>query len=511
MDHAALELTGIAFVALAATIFGMIMVRLRQPAILGYIFAGAILGGGGLGIVTDRESIGLLAELGVVLLLYFIGMELSLRSFRQVWRIAVITAGVQIALSMIVVFGLAESFGFSDGEALLFAFSLAISSTAVAVKVLEDIGELRTRIGRITIGILIAQDLAVAPMLIILHDFKGSGFDITILIKLLLAIAILLVVIIAMTRARKISMPFRQLWVDKSDLAPLMALTWCFVFAGFFGLIGISPAFGAFLAGLVVGNSSERQIVHNNAGPVQAILLMIFFLSVGLLVDFGFILENLFLVLFFWVFVVVAKSMLNMLLLRLQGLSMADSFMIGLTLGQLGEFTFVMAAVAIDVQIIDTLTHKLLIAVTVLTLVSTPINIDIVRRLSHPAARRAGNFTKVFRLIYFRERRVTVLVSRFIGSGMLAILDSIDQYLSKATNRTRRAKQKFRTSTDQTISPDVPTAPSYAPDFTQGLHDDAPPQEKTEKPRDQHATKPQPPEKSELAAILDEDDEEDKR
>ncbi len=162
------NLTGIAVVVLAALLCGLAMERLRQPAIVGYILAGVLLGPSALALVENRDQVDVLAELGVLMLLFVIGMELSLRVFRRLWRLAVTATLFQIGASTAVMLVASRLFGWPLGLALLLGFVVALSSTAVAIKVLEDVGELRTRAGRITIGVLVAQDLAVVPMMLVL-------------------------------------------------------------------------------------------------------------------------------------------------------------------------------------------------------------------------------------------------------------------------------------------------------------------------------------------------------
>ena len=344
--HGISDITGIAIVAVAAMVCGMAMVRLRQPAIIGYIFAGLILGPNGLSLVENRETIDLLAQLGVIMLLFFIGMELSLRSFRTIWKVAIISALAQIGLSVGALYILGGLFDWPVEWAILFGFCLALSSTAVAVKVLEETGELRNNTGRLTVGILIAQDLAVAPMLVVISNMsaQNEGGMIHMIVEVSLSIGILLAIILFLTRRSKVNLPFHKIVSPNSDLKPLAALTFCFGFATIAGIIGLSPAFGAFLAGLIVGNSAQRQEVHENAGPIQAILIMVFFLSIGLLIDLPFVWENIWLILGLLLFVIIFKTALNVLILRLQGQSWQTAFSVSLVIGQLGEFSFVMAA-----------------------------------------------------------------------------------------------------------------------------------------------------------------------
>lgn len=410
--HGIEDLTGIAIVAVAATLCGMAMVKLKQPPIIGYILTGVLLGPSGLSAVENRESIQLLAELGVILLLFFIGMELSLRSFRTIWRIALITTLVQVAVSVGVVYALAQQFDWPLPWTVLFGFCLALSSTAVAMKVLEDVGELRNRVGRIAIGILIAQDLAVAPMLVIVSGLSGGEIHPFVFIEVLLSVVILAGLILFLTRRRKVNLPFHRLISGKADLTPMAALAWCFGLAAVAGLIGLSPAFGAFLAGLVAGNSAQRQEVHEHAGPVQAVLLMVFFLSIGLLIDLAFLWENIWLILGLWLFVTVFKTALNTAVLRLQRESWANAFSVALVIGQLGEFSFVLGAAALSTAAIENEVHRFIVALTVLSLMTSPIYFDLMRRLRHRATRHISSFGGLLRFAYFREWSITKRVSR---------------------------------------------------------------------------------------------------
>lgn len=421
--HGISDITGIAIVAVAAMVCGMAMVRLRQPAIIGYIFAGLILGPNGLSLVENRETIDLLAQLGVIMLLFFIGMELSLRSFRTIWKVAIISALAQIGLSVGALYILGGLFDWPVEWAILFGFCLALSSTAVAVKVLEETGELRNNTGRLTVGILIAQDLAVAPMLVVISNMsaQNEGGMIHMIVEVSLSIGILLAIILFLTRRSKVNLPFHKIVSPNSDLKPLAALTFCFGFATIAGIIGLSPAFGAFLAGLIVGNSAQRQEVHENAGPIQAILIMVFFLSIGLLIDLPFVWENIWLILGLLLFVIIFKTALNVLILRLQGQSWQTAFSVSLVIGQLGEFSFVMAALASSVAVISEEIHKMIVALTVISLIVSPLMFDLNRRIKHRAASRISSVGALFRFAYFREWQVTKRASRACYGGAFQV------------------------------------------------------------------------------------------
>ncbi len=203
------QLTDIAIIATIALLFGMIMTRLKQPAIVGYLLTGLVLGRSAFGFVEDRENVEILAELGVLLLLYLIGMELNLKSFMRIWKTAIGGVFLQVAVSYVVVGLIALFLDWPWELTLLLAFSLSISSTAVAVKILEDIGELHQRTGNIAVGLLIAQDLAVVPMLLIVGSLSGDVLNIsTLVLTLGLAIAFLSGLILFLSRRERIHLPF---------------------------------------------------------------------------------------------------------------------------------------------------------------------------------------------------------------------------------------------------------------------------------------------------------------
>ena len=180
------------------------------------------------------------------------------------------------------------------------------------------------------------------------------------------------------------------------------------------GLVGLSAAFGAFLAGLVVGNSAQRQDIFRTAKPFESVLIMVFFLSIGLLIDLRHLWENLGLVLLLWMLATVFKTALNTAVLRFLGEPWPRAFECSLILAQIGEFSFVLGAVAIDRGLIDTDLHRFIVSVTALSLFCSPFWVASARRLNHRAAYRVQGLGALLRLIYFREWRVSRQVSRSI-------------------------------------------------------------------------------------------------
>jgi CPA2 family monovalent cation:H+ antiporter-2 len=402
------QLTGMAFVIVAATLCGVAMTRLRQPAIVGYIIAGVLLGPSGLGLVTDRAQVGALAELGVLMLLYFIGMELSLRSFRITWRIGLFSTLIQIGASLAAMLAVQQYMGWPLGYAVFFGFVVALSSTAVAVKMLDDVGELRTRVGRTAISVLIAQDLAVAPMLLIVGGLSGGEFQWTVVLKVAVSVGLLIAVTAWFGSRRRVNLLPFKLVVGNIDLLPLAAIGWCFGFAALGGLTGLSPAYGAFFAGLLVGNSAQKHAVESVAQPIQSILLMVFFLSIGLLIDLNYMWDNLVLVLGLWFFVSVFKTALNTFILQLMGEQPQRAFMTSLSLAQVGEFSFVLGATALSHNVITPDLHRLVVAITVVSLVTSPLWMHTVRRLHEQGTLTHRTPMALLRVVYVREWRLTL-------------------------------------------------------------------------------------------------------
>ncbi len=397
------NLTGIAIVALAALGGGLVMERLRQPAIVGYILAGVLLGPSGLALVENRDHIDVLAELGVLMLLFVVGMELSLRSFRRLWRLALFATVFQIAASTVVMLLLSRLFGWSVGLSVLLGFVVALSSTAVAIKILENLGELRTRAGRIAVGVLIAQDFAVVPMMLGVAAMGGGGFDWLAVPKIAFSIAFLVGLILYLSRGTKVELPFGRIVAGHADLKPLAALAFCFGFASVSGLLGLSAAYGAFLAGLVIGNSTERHAMIQATQPIQSILMMIFFLSIGLLMDLGFIWDNIGTVLLLFFLVAVFKTALNVGLLGLMGQAWQHAFLAGIMLAQIGEFSFLLSVVGVDAGVISRAESRLVIAVTVLSLALSPLWVFTGRRLRLLAEYGVTEGGEMLRLVYGPE------------------------------------------------------------------------------------------------------------
>ena len=380
MPHHFLELAIVIFVAALAAIVSS---RLKQLPFIGYVMAGTVIGPALLGIIENQREIAFIAEIGVILLLFILGIELPLKSFRQSYRTAVPATFALVSLSLVITFAIGLAIDLSVEEKIVYGFIIALSSTAVAVKLLEDVDLLDKGTGQIAVSILVAQDLLFVPMIMTINTLGGNErLDLMFIPRLLIAVLVLIGLIAFLSRKEKIHLLFERTVEKHQDLIPIAALTWCFVGAGISEYAGFSPAFGAFLAGLVIGNSHSRDKVLPTVEPLQSVFMMVFFLSIGMLIDFTVIIENWLLISLLLLGSMGFKTVASISLLKL---FLPDdrwrcSFVTGLTISQIGEFSFILAAVALENGIFSSDSYRVIIAVIALSLAFSPLWMKILQR-----------------------------------------------------------------------------------------------------------------------------------
>jgi CPA2 family monovalent cation:H+ antiporter-2 len=211
---------------------------------------------------------------------------------------------------------------------------------------------------------------------------------------------------------RRRHLPFYRIIIGHSDLSPLAGLVYCFGAGAMVGALGLSPAYGAFLAGLAIGNSAERQPMLEVVRPIQSIMLMVFFLSIGLLIDLTFMWNNMWAVVVLFLIVTLFKSALNILILRFLRESWTRAFQAGIMMSQLGEFSFLLAAAGLAVAAISPEESKLIISVTVLSLALSPFWLATARRLQHVMERPFETWNQVVTATFVGERAFFLRMAR---------------------------------------------------------------------------------------------------
>lgn len=360
---------------------GQLLHRLNQPYVVGYLVTGIILGPHLLGIIDDQAAIERFGAMGVLFLLFFIGMEVSPAKLMSAWRIAVFGTTIQILVSIGVVWAIGVWLGWPIYRIVLLGFVISLSSTSVVLKILQDENELETETGQNVLGVLLFQDMAIIPMLIIIGLMSGDTPDFQQIALQFVGGTLMIFLVIFLMRKETVRLPLSSWLRGDYEMQVFTALAICFGLSLVSGLFGLSTALGAFVAGMLVGSARETAWVHSSLEPFRVIFVALFFASIGLLVDLSFIKMYWLQICLLVIAVIITNTFINAFIIRILGDSWPDSFYSGSLLSQIGEFSFVLAAVGMQAQLISHHSYQLTITVIALSLVISPAWILLARWL----------------------------------------------------------------------------------------------------------------------------------
>ena len=360
-------------------LLGLGLRRFRQPHVIVYLLAGVALGPDGLGLFTDKVALSRVGDLGVVLLLFFVGMEVSVRRLLQSWRVSVVGTLLQILASVGCVAMIGWLRDWSLARIVLLGFAISLSSTAVVVSLLRAKNEMDSAAGRDALGILLLQDLALVPMLILLGLLGGEAPTGQELSLQAVGVAGLFMLFIWLARRETFSLPLGKLLRGDHELQVFSALALCFGFATLTGILGLSTAVGAFVAGILVGTARETEWVHRSLEPFRVVLVALFFVSVGMLIDLSFLGRHFRTMALLVVAVFLTNWLINAGILRALGRPLRQSLYVGALLAQVGEFSFVLAAVGRQAGIIEEFAYQVTIGLIALTLLLSPLVVALSR------------------------------------------------------------------------------------------------------------------------------------
>ncbi len=383
-------LAELALLLVGGTIVAFVGARLGLVPIVGFLIAGVLIGPHALGVIDDREVIDAAAEAGVILLLFTIGMEFSLQRLARLWRVIFGGGGLQVLLTTGATLAILLALGVPTRAAIYTGLLVALSSTALVLGLLADRGESSEEHGNASIGLLLFQDLAIIPMVLLVPALGTSGGSISEIVgALLLALAIIVGVLVF---ARRL-MPILLEAVARTcspEIFLMTVIAICFGTAYLTSLAGLSVSLGAFLAGLVVHESRFGQHALSEILPLQIVFSATFFVSIGLLLDLGFVADNLPLVLGAAVGVFALKTLTTWISARALGYSAAVAGLSGLLLANVGEFSFVLERVGREEGLtpgaLGADGTQTLIATTVILMILTPSVSSLGRRLLGVAA-----------------------------------------------------------------------------------------------------------------------------
>jgi monovalent cation:H+ antiporter-2, CPA2 family len=382
----------LALIFLAALGAAFLLHRVGQPPLIGFLVAGALFGPFGLGLLSDVEVVEVLADLGVVLLLFTVGLELSLGNLRRLGKLVWVAGGIQVFGTIALVFAVAAAGGYPLSRGLFFGYLVALSSTAIVLKLLLDRHEVDSPHGRSLIGILIFQDLAVVPMLLSLPTLSGGGSSglLAVLLatgKTALTAGVLLLVArvlvprfigaLAGTRQKEIFVVAVLFLV----LGSALATSWA----------GLSAALGAFLAGLVL---SESEYGHQALADVTAfrdVFNAVFFVSIGMLFDPRVVLQEPVLVAVLLGLILVWKTVAGGASVLVMGYGFRVATVVGLSLAQIGEFSFVLLRQGQAAGLISSVMYQTFLAAAIITMIATPFLSEASHALAFRLASREAS------------------------------------------------------------------------------------------------------------------------
>ncbi len=371
-------LFAIAFVTLVT---GMILKRFKQPHVIAYLLVGVILGPSGLAVIADKDWVGQLGSIGVVLLLFFVGMEVSPKRLAANWKLPVIGTLLQIMVSVLFVAIMGYFLDWPFPRIVLLGFVISLSSTAVVIKLLQDWKELDTRIGQDVLGILLIQDLAIVPMMISIGLLGGAEFSPTVLILQLVGGSAIIALAIWVSVKDRIILSWLKKIADDKEMQLFAALGICFGMSFLTGVLQLSTALGAFVSGIVVSSARETEWVYKSLDSLRVIFIALFFLSIGMLIDLSFVQKNIVEVGLLVIAVMVSNTMINAIIIYLFAKEWRPSFYAGAMLSQVGEFSFVLAAIGLNTGIINDYGYQTTIAVIALSLFLSPIFIMVTKHI----------------------------------------------------------------------------------------------------------------------------------
>jgi CPA2 family monovalent cation:H+ antiporter-2 len=374
-------------VLVTAIVGGMLARWLRLPIILGYLVGGIAIGPYGFGLVHDTATIDALATIGVVLLLFTIGLEFSLKEVLRMGKVAVLGGIAQIVLTTAVGLGLGRLVGLSMLGTVFFGFIIALSSTMVVLKLLMERGEIDTTHGRIMLGILLVQDLSVVPMMVIMPAVGGGAGEMWASLGLAALKAVGFIGIMLALGVWGLPWFLKKVAGQRSrELFLLTVVVLCLAAAFGTYVFGLSAAFGAFAAGLLISQSGYARQAFADILPLRDTFAALFFVSLGMLANLHFVSDNMAIVAVVVVVILVAKFIICSFITWLFGYSHRTVLMVGTGLIQIGEFSFILAMMGVESGILSERLYSLTIAAAIITMLLTPFVMSLAsvvyRRLS---------------------------------------------------------------------------------------------------------------------------------
>jgi monovalent cation:H+ antiporter-2, CPA2 family len=361
----------------------LIFFRLKLPTILGFLITGVIAGPYGLKLVSVSHEVEVFAEIGVISLLFIIGLEFSLKTLATIKRTVLVGGTLQVFLTIAVTLISLYLVGFNWQNALFMGFLFSLSSTAIVLKSLQDSNEINTPHGKVVLGILIYQDIIVVAMMLVSPMLGGNNENL-LSTFLLLGLKLLIIILITIYGSRYFvpRLLFAVARTKSKELFVLAIVVICFSVAWLTSAFGLSLALGAFLAGLIISESEYSHQATSNILPFREIFSAFFFVSIGMLLDIRFFIDHVILIIALTLLVGLLKFLIAGAAALALKYPLRTAFIVGMNLFQVGEFAFILSATGIIYGLISTEMYQYFLAISILSMAITPFSIKYSNKIA---------------------------------------------------------------------------------------------------------------------------------
>lgn len=396
--------------------------RIKMPSILGFLFTGIIAGPHGLSLVKASHEVEILAEMGVIFLLFVIGIEFSLKGLARIKHTVLIGGSLQVGGTVLLTFLFARLAGLPVNQAIFMGFLLSLSSTAIVLKLLQEQGKMSSQQGRLALGILIFQDIIVVPMILFTPLLAGNGGDVVETILFMLGKFILVLGLLFLLARYIVPKVLQRVVATRSrELFILTVVVLCFATAWLTSSVGLSLALGAFFAGLIISESDYSHQATANILPFREIFISFFFVSVGMLLDVAHFLNYFWLLLSLTLGVILLKMLVVLFTVLIKKYPLKTAIIAAFTLFQVGEFAFLLSTIGMRNNLLPETLYQHFLAISILSMGITPFLMNY--------AERIANWLLTITLPEAVRKRLSAYQSKNIEKLKLPDIDAMSDHL----------------------------------------------------------------------------------
>lgn len=408
----------LAIILVAALAVTLLFHRFKIPEIIGFLLTGTIIGPHGLGWVRSGQEINLIAEVGVIFLLFTIGLEFSLKEFVRIKRLVIVCGGLQVGLTTFIAVIISKIFGFSISEGIFYGFLLSMSSTVIVLSALESRNLTSSPVGGLALAILLFQDIAVVPMALLIPILKTGGENLASNLGDLILSFIMLGVVVYILHRFVLSRVMTYVAKTKSqEIFTIGVFAVCMGCAYLTGIAGLSMPLGAFIAGLILSESDYGYQASNTVHSFRNLFSAFFFVSIGMMFEPNTALVNPATITALTCAMFLIKWITSTAAVRLMGFPIRLAVTLSLLLGQVGEFSFVLAQLGVANGIFSSSAYQLFLAASIITMIASPGFIAAAPALAYRLTRRFAAEQGLEKCDFIKTESATDLTDHIIVVG----------------------------------------------------------------------------------------------